>query len=151
MEDKFEDRSDHEEIEENSEGTEEVEDNTKEYKMSREEYEASEVSDDIPAQFLSADPSPANDISMFMIPNYQVNEELTVKSYTDRICRQIRKSAVEAIISELWDKAVAYGVYTERIERLRTDAENMNFEEQIMRGEFEIVEFVDDGDEFEDE
>lgn len=122
------------------------EDNEK--RMTREEYEALEQSDELLSNFLSEEPSPANEITMIMIPNYRINEELVIKSYVELICKQRTRSAIEILVAQVWDKAVVYGAYCERLEKLQADVEQMNFEESILRGEFEIIET---GEEFDDE
>jgi len=115
--------------------------------MTEDEYWASDPNnkpDDLPSSFLSEEDVP-EDTNVVFIPNYDLNLPLILENYVEEISRCKTKQGIKEELLRLWHHAVHFGVYSEKMNKLQQDIDEMQFEIALMNGEVEI-EYLEDED-----
>lgn len=110
--------------------------------MTPEEYFASEPPEDndLPSTFLS-DEDIADLTNVVMIPNYKINIDLILDNYVDQIAKVKNKKHLKDALMSIWYHAASHGAISERLDKLQSDVEGLQFDILSMSGyDIEIID-----------
>lgn len=96
----------------------------------------------LPSSFLSEEDI-ATETNIIMIPNLKIDLDLQIENYLALISKLKTKKELKSALFQIWNHAETHGAIMERIDKLQTDVEMLQYDLGVL--DFEI-ELVDDED-----